>query len=254
MQTPNSSNGSRGITVPVLPRIVPGLVTNQNDFQAYKKAFVVSARRILQDGPSDVLSEAALPAYANRNPLSSYLFWQRVRIVMKHLGEGLHYKAAMDYGCGSGVMLPYLSRVAESVAALDVDLSPLEKMASYMQFADNVEAYDLKETRLGDFKPESFDVILALDVLEHVDNLGETLAGICSRLRVGGKVFVSGPTENFAYKMGRKLSGPEYSGHYHVRNIYQIRDELEKFTSVNTVATLFRPVPFFEIYCCTRQK
>src|SRR5712691_11306121 len=106
---------------PPEPRITP----NQNSFSDYKKAFVVSARRILAKGTSDVLNEAALPAYANSNPLSSYLFWQRVRTVTNCLGNRLQYKAAMDFGCGSGVMLPYLSRVAETVFALDVDLAPL---------------------------------------------------------------------------------------------------------------------------------
>src|SRR2546429_4986462 len=142
----------------------PTLAPNQNGFYHYKRAFVFSARRILAEGTSDALNEAALPAYANSNPLSSYLFWRRVQAVMNCLGSRLRYKAAMDFGCGSGVMLPYLSRVAERVVAVDIDLTPLNKMASYLQFPLGVQQFDMRQTNLDDFEPASFDWILALDV------------------------------------------------------------------------------------------
>ena len=46
------------------------------EFVAYKETFVRAARMILAAEHSDILSEAALPAYAHSDSLISFLFWQ----------------------------------------------------------------------------------------------------------------------------------------------------------------------------------
>ena len=59
---------------------------------------------------------------------------------------------------------------------------------------------------------------------------------------------VSGPTENILYKIGRKLAGPEYSGEYHERGIAEVKRELNKLARVRQIATLYRPIPLFEVF------
>jgi hypothetical protein len=61
-------------------------------------------------------------------------------------------------------------------------------------------------------------------------------------------VIVSGPTENILYRIGRRLAGPEYSGAYHERGVAEIRELLSKHTTVRDIATLYRPIPLFEIF------
>jgi 2-polyprenyl-3-methyl-5-hydroxy-6-metoxy-1,4-benzoquinol methylase len=94
------------------------------------------------------------------------------------------------------------------------------------------------------------DLIVALDVLEHVDNLQETVANFVRMLTRRGQLIVSGPTENYLYKLGRRIAGPEYSGDYHVRNIYDIRDMLARHFDVETFGTLFPLFPLFKLYRC----
>ena len=224
---------------------------NRREFLAYKKAFADGARQILaQEGSSKVLNEAAFPSYANENPLISFLFWERIRRVMTYL-NGLRFEAAMDFGCGGGVMLPFLSQIARRVVAVDINLSPLKKMASHIAFPSRIEIYDASQKKLEDFAQSSFDLILALDVLEHVDDLTATLSDFCTILKPGGTIIVSGPTENMLYRLGRRIAGPEYSGEYHERSIDEIRDALAMFTKVSTVAILFYPIPLFKILCGT---
>ena len=59
---------------------------------------------------------------------------------------------------------------------------------------------------------------------------------------------ISGPTENIFYQIGRKLAGPEYSGDYHERGIAEIKHELTHLAHVEHIATLYWPVPLFEIF------
>ncbi len=223
----------------------------RSEFLEYKRLFVEASRAVLAKGGSDALSEAAFPAYANPNPLASHLFWTRIRKVIELLETRAPLSAVLDFGCGGGVMLPFLGRAADRVAALDVDLSPLEQMRQLVQFPANLEVVNAGDQSLDDLTPESFDAITALDVLEHVEDLPGTLSTLCGLLKPGGLLVVSGPTENLLYRIGRRLSGKEYTGHYHVRNVYDIREVMARHTSVRTVATLFYPVPLFKIYCGT---
>lgn len=88
----------------------------------------------------------------------------------------------------------------------------------------------------------------ALDVLEHVDDLPGTLSHLMRLLKPGGQLVVSGPTENLFYQIGRKLAGPEYSGAYHERGIAQIKRELLKIARIEHIATLYQPIPLFEVF------
>jgi hypothetical protein len=75
-----------------------------------------------------------------------------------------------------------------------------------------------------------------------------TLSELLNLLKPGGQLVVSGPTENILYQIGRKLAGPEYSGDYHERGIGEIKRELARLARVRQIATLYWPVPLFEIF------
>jgi 2-polyprenyl-3-methyl-5-hydroxy-6-metoxy-1,4-benzoquinol methylase len=118
----------------------------------------------------------------------------------------------------------------------------------HIPLAEHVRVLDANQTPISQLTPESFDLINALDVLEHVDDLSRTLSELVQLLKPGGKLVVSGPTENILYQIGRKLAGPEYSGDYHERGIAEIKRELERLARIEQIATLYWPVPLFEVF------
>ena len=61
-------------------------------------------------------------------------------------------------------------------------------------------------------------------------------------------MIVSGPTENILYRIGRMAAGPEYSGAYHERGIAEIKNELSHISRIEPIATLYWPIPLFEIF------
>jgi hypothetical protein len=81
-----------------------------------------------------------------------------------------------------------------------------------------------------------------------VDDLPDTLSELLALLKSGGRLLVSGPTENALYQIGRKLAGPEFSGDYHERGTPEIKRELARLAPVRQVATLYWPVPLFEMF------
>ena len=223
-----------------------------NDFNSYKSRYRDAIRLVLAEAEKGRLDEAAFPAYSHRNPLINWLFWQRLRKVMEHIQRPALYEHVLDFGCGSGVMLPHLSQISSHVTAMDVDLLPIERVQKYIPLAANVEVKDALKTNITDLPKNSFDLIIALDVLEHVKDLPRTLNELLALLKPGGQLIVSGPTENILYRMGRKVAGPEYSGAYHERGIAEIKSELNRIATLEPIATLYWPIPLFEIFAARK--
>ncbi len=222
------------------------------DFKAYKIRYRNAIRQVLAQAESGRLDEAAFPAYSHRNPIINWLFWQRLRKVMEHIQRPTSYERILDFGCGSGVMLPYLSQISNQVTAMDVDLLPLESVQVHIPLAKNVEVKDASKTNISDLPANSFDLIIALDVLEHVKDLPRTLNELLTLLKPGGQLIVSGPTENILYRIGRKIAGPEYSGAYHERGIAEIKTELAPISRIEPIATLYWPIPLFELFAAKK--
>jgi 2-polyprenyl-3-methyl-5-hydroxy-6-metoxy-1,4-benzoquinol methylase len=221
---------------------------NSTEFNAYKTRYRSTIQKVLSESEKGRLDEAAFPAYSHRNPLINWLFWQRLRKVMEYVQSPTPYEKILDFGCGSGVMLPYLSSISTQVIAMDVDLLPIQSVQKYIPLAKNVEVKDATKTAITDLPANSFDLIIALDVLEHVHDLPKTLSELLGLLKPNGQLIVSGPTENILYRLGRKVAGPEYSGAYHERGIAEIKTELLKTVRLQHIATLYWPIPLFEIF------
>jgi 2-polyprenyl-3-methyl-5-hydroxy-6-metoxy-1,4-benzoquinol methylase len=218
------------------------------DFNSYKTRYRNAIRKVLAQAETGRLDEAAFPAYSHRNPVINWLFWQRLRKVMEYTQRPTPYEHVLDFGCGSGVMLPYLSQISSQVTALDIDLLPLESVQAYIPLATNVKVKEATKNNISDLPANSFDLIIALDVLEHVKDLPFTLNKLLALLKQDGQLIVSGPTENILYRMGRKLAGPEYSGVYHERGIAEIKAELLHLARIKSTATLYWPIPLFEVF------
>ena len=221
---------------------------NSSDFSTYKTTIRSAIRAALTEAAPGTLDEAAFPAYSHRNPVINWLFWQRLRVVMNFIERRAPFANVLDFGCGSGVLLPFLAKHSQHVIGLDVDLLAYSLMSKRLNFPSSIEVRNVNQNPLSSLPAASFDLITALDVLEHVDDLASTLRDLMRLLKPGGWLVVSGPTENIFYKIGRKLAGPEYSGAYHERGIPEVRLQLGKLAPVTTIARLYPPVTLFDIF------
>jgi 2-polyprenyl-3-methyl-5-hydroxy-6-metoxy-1,4-benzoquinol methylase len=224
---------------------------NSREFNAYKARYRAAIQQVLSEAEPGRLDEIGFPAYSHSNPLINWLFWKRLHTVMDYIEREAPYRRVLDFGCGSGVMLPFLAGVCREVIAADIDLIPLEHMRGHIPLASNVEIGDASTQAISRLPAASFDLIIALDVLEHVRDLPETVSQLLRLLEPGRELVISGPTENLLYQFGRKLAGPEYSGDYHERGVAEIRTMLAKRVDLKQIATLYWPAPLFEIFTAT---
>ncbi|OGH06545.1 MAG: hypothetical protein A2W22_05280 [Candidatus Levybacteria bacterium RBG_16_35_11] len=99
-------------------------------------------------------------------------------------------KKILEIGCGQGFRTYLLSKQKNNkVIGIDAskkDIEICKKRYPRIEFL-NMNAEKLL------FKDKSFDQVLAIDILEHVDNLRKTIAEITRVLKSKGKVIVNVP-------------------------------------------------------------
>jgi len=102
----------------------------------------------------------------------------------------------LDAGCGSGDYTFYLAERYPKAKVLGVDISE-ELVARNRRTAVALELTNV-EFRVADLAreefSEAFDLIVSIDVLEHIPHQENALANLCGALVPGGIVFLHVPT------------------------------------------------------------
>lgn len=187
----------------------------------------------------DEIKETAIPSYIHQNSLVRQIFWQRV-FAIKNQIKKLSPKSILDFGCGSGIITAFFDPEIDRFAT-DISYEPFDFMQQRIDELKNVTKLYPNEL---DKTQSRFEVILAADVLEHLedDRIKNQLALFHKWLKPSGHLIISGPTENFIYKIGRKIAG--YKNDYHKTNIKDIADIVSKSALFKLNDKIRYPVPF----------
>lgn len=156
--------------------------------------------------------EMAIPSYLHPNPLIRWLMWRRYEVITGLAIETAPL-SALEFGCGIGLFLPTLASACREVYAIDIFPEYARRLSQQRGLGVIFPAH------LDEIPDSALDLIVAADVLEHLPDVQVYLDGFRRKLRAGGRLVVSGPTENFIYKVGRIVAGFGGKGDYHVSNI-----------------------------------
>lgn len=190
-------------------------------------------------------------AYVHKNPLMSWLFWKRPETALRFAGPRVSISSVLDYGSGAGVILKSLSDQGAVVTICD----PYPEISVHVLHELPLEThartiFDIKDVGENDY----YDYIFALDVLEHVPDIFHEVAALVVSLQKGGMLIISGPTESWAYKLGRwlaRLTSPHkesFSDTHHVRTIYDIEKILGDAGLVReNLKRLYWPITLFRV-------
>jgi len=208
--------------------------------RTYRRQYQALFQEMLRGAPGGHYDEMALPSYTHPNPAMSWLFWRRLDTALALAGD-VTGRSVLDFGCGGCTMFRYLHGKGCRISGVDPFAFDL---ATEVCHRLEIPARIYKS--LDEIEPQAFDVIFALDVLEHVEDLFSCIDSLLRYAGSGTAIIVSGPTENAFYKFGRWLAG--FSGHYHLTNIYDIEAQLRQAGLRNEATrTLYHPVPLFRI-------
>jgi hypothetical protein len=203
----------------------------------------ISQRRVVLRSAIDVAGqfdswkESCVPSYCHRNFAAAYVSWLRLfKVVEMARSAAPRYQRVIDFGSSVGELGHLIDPQAE-YHFIEQD----EAAATFlMKQHPRAIRQELKTAPLGEF-----NVVFAIDSLEHNGNYGNLLQCLFALTAPSGVVILSGPTENALYRLGRKLAG--FSGGYHVTTIHQIEAEASRHSRCVMRTTVPFGAPLFMV-------
>jgi len=201
--------------------------------------------------PSAFLQEIAQDSnripklYYAKNPLLRKTFWLRLsvlaRLIQKHQQD---WGTCLDFGGGSGVMLPTLCARFASLTLVDLEASQAALVKDHFALKSvAIVQEDIASLNLGSVH---FDAAVAADVLEHFQDLQVPIAALRRLLKPDGILYTSLPTENWLYVTLRKVFGIQKPwDHYHTG--YEVEAMLKQ-SGFQRLQTKHVPVRFAPLF------
>lgn len=100
--------------------------------------------------------------------------------------EGVRF---LDVGCGGGIFSESLARLDASVVGIDASAGAIHVAQNRVEKSKLDISYHCSS--IEDFEKQSFDVVCALEIIEHVQNPDFFVEHIASHVKPGGLVFLS---------------------------------------------------------------
>jgi 2-polyprenyl-6-hydroxyphenyl methylase / 3-demethylubiquinone-9 3-methyltransferase len=110
----------------------------------------------------------------------------RLSLIEELVGD-LKNREVLDLGCGGGLISVPLLKMGAKVTGVDQCPASIEIVQSITNLKDSFFVGDA--TQLV-FQPESFDVVLLADVLDHIPNYAKVLEEVSRVLKPNGLLFV----------------------------------------------------------------
>lgn len=147
--------------------------------------------------PKDLLSKTGIVDYYDWNykfPIK-YIQQYRFKRILKHLA-GKHYGNLLEIGTGSGVFIPELSKYCDILSTCDIhtNVDPINKICEHFKISKC--SYSTQSIEKTNFASNSFDAIVAVSVLEFVDDLNRAIDEIKRILKPGGVFITICPMES----------------------------------------------------------
>lgn len=117
----------------------------------------------------------------------------------------------LEIGCGSGNICRPLASLGHRVRGTDIDPASVEFARSHSRFP-NLELAVGGIDQLHEEPSAGYDVIIASEVLEHIDNPAAALGGIRRLLRPEGVVLVTIPNGYGPWEAGQAVSPRRLAG------------------------------------------
>src|SRR5262245_53731006 len=133
-------------------------------------------------------------------------------------------KRVLDAGCGAGYGSAELAHEAERVIAVDRDAGAIEFAAAH--YAPPNLAFNQASCESLPYRDATFDLVVAFEVIEHLEDWRGFLAEARRVLRPQGQFVVSTPNKDYyTESRGARGSNPF---HVHEFGFEEFREELQK--------------------------
>jgi SAM-dependent methyltransferase len=133
-----------------------------------------------------------------REHLSGYEIarWQALDHFISNVTALSSAKMVLDYGAGSGFHVDLWEKVFPKAELYFCDISPVAMGKFEAKYPRHARHYFLVHESQADFSDNMFDVIVSIEVMEHVEQLDSYLRDIQRLLKPGGRFVWTTPCGN----------------------------------------------------------
>jgi ubiquinone/menaquinone biosynthesis C-methylase UbiE len=115
------------------------------------------------------------------------------RLFQSHL-RGIPNSRILDIGCGTGIYFDELSLCANRINAIDCSVDMIRIATDYCKKNSLTNIFpSVGSSEAIPFYDESFDIVIELDTLHHINDFNKTLSEIHRILKPGGHFFLFEP-------------------------------------------------------------
>ncbi len=105
---------------------------------------------------------------------------------------GLHGKSVLDVGCGGGILAESMAARGAAVTGIDLGDKPLKVAKLHLlESGQKVDYHLISAEDLALQRPQSFDLVTCMEMLEHVPDPAATVRACATLVKPGGWVFFS---------------------------------------------------------------
>lgn len=129
---------------------------------------------------------------------NNFTYKQIIKIIEEQISGRKKIKI-LDYGCGTGTLSLYLAKLGHEVIGVDLSSKAIEIARKNLDLLrtknDKLNFYCL-QNKLANVRENSFDLILCIEVIEHVKGDNLLINYFTRNLKKGGKLIISTPSYN----------------------------------------------------------
>jgi 2-polyprenyl-6-hydroxyphenyl methylase/3-demethylubiquinone-9 3-methyltransferase len=115
----------------------------------------------------------------------------RLDYIDKRVG-GLAEKSVLDVGCGGGILSESMAQRGAKVTGIDMSEGPLSVAKLHLYESGlNVDYQSTTAEQLATERPDSFDIVTCMEMLEHVPDPASVIWACHNLVKPGGQVFFS---------------------------------------------------------------
>ena len=187
--------------------------------------------------------------YHTKNPIARYLMTNFLNHFDKNFGRINSYKC-LEVGCGEGYLLSHIKELSPATYLEGIDFS--EKIIDFARNHNPDITFKAASVLDLPFEREEFDLVIACEVLEHIDDYHKALDEI---QRVGSKHFILSVPQEPVWRMlnmarfkylGQLGNTPGHVNHWSRRSFLKLIEQYFEIESKHS------PFPWSMVLCSKR--
>lgn len=128
--------------------------------------------------------------WGREGPVGEFRIKRRAEMIIQYCGMNKNF-TVLEIGCGTGTLTEYLAKTGAQITATDLSKGFLDLASQKIKY-QNVSFQTANAERLDNFKDNSFDAVVGLSILHHLD-IQSALKNIHRVLKSGGIMAFSEP-------------------------------------------------------------